>query len=121
MYVYIHRADASGQAVFGQTVNPISTRGADHTHHSTKSPPRIFRPCDGPDTYILTHLIKVFDLNHCLCTYTTFQWAAVFDNFSCLKYFDIVESYVCSNDDKYHIQLDVVMIRAGKKFSVDFK
>ena len=24
--------------VFGQTVNPISTRGADYTHHSTKSP-----------------------------------------------------------------------------------
>ena len=69
----------------------------------------------------LTHLIKVFDLNHGLCTYTTFHWAAVFDNFSCLKYFDNVESYVCSNDDKYHIQLDVVMIRAGKKFSVDFK
>ena len=25
--------------VFGQTVNPISTRGADCTHHSTTSPP----------------------------------------------------------------------------------
>ena len=25
--------------VFGQTVNPISARGADHTHHSTTSPP----------------------------------------------------------------------------------
>ena len=25
--------------VFGQTVNPISTRGADYTHHSTTSPP----------------------------------------------------------------------------------
>ena len=35
--------------VFGQTVNPISTRGADYAHHSTMSPPpRIFRPCDGP-------------------------------------------------------------------------
>ena len=27
--------------VFGQTVNPISTRGADYTHHSTTSPPGI--------------------------------------------------------------------------------
>ena len=34
--------------VFGQTVNPISTRGADYAHHSNTSPPRIFRPCDGP-------------------------------------------------------------------------
>ena len=35
--------------VFDQTVNPISTMGADYTHHSTTSPsPRIFRPCDGP-------------------------------------------------------------------------
>ena len=25
--------------VFVQTVNPISTRGADYTHHSTTSPP----------------------------------------------------------------------------------
>ena len=25
--------------VFGQTVNPISTRGADYTHHITTSPP----------------------------------------------------------------------------------
>ena len=25
--------------VFGQTVNPISTRGADYTHHSTTTPP----------------------------------------------------------------------------------
>jgi hypothetical protein len=49
------RAVASGGAgealappVFDQTVNPISTRGADYTHHSTRSPPRNFRPCDGP-------------------------------------------------------------------------
>ena len=35
--------------VFGQTVNPISTRGADCAHHSTTyKPPRIFRSCDGP-------------------------------------------------------------------------
>ena len=27
--------------VFGQTVNPISTRGADYTYHSTTSPPGI--------------------------------------------------------------------------------
>ena len=25
--------------VFGQTVNPISTRGVDYAHHSTTSPP----------------------------------------------------------------------------------
>ena len=25
--------------VFGQTVNPISTRGADYSHHSNPSPP----------------------------------------------------------------------------------
>jgi hypothetical protein len=27
--------------VFGQTVNPISTRGTEYTRHSTTSPPRI--------------------------------------------------------------------------------
>ena len=42
------RAVASGGAgealappVFGKTVNPISTRGADYTHHITTSPPGI--------------------------------------------------------------------------------
>ena len=40
------RAVASGGArgalaVFGQIVNPISTKGADYTHHSTTSPPGI--------------------------------------------------------------------------------
>ena len=35
--------------VFDPIVNPISTRGADYTYHSTTRPlPRIFRPCDGP-------------------------------------------------------------------------
>ena len=38
------RPVASGGAgghvpVFGRTVNPISTRGADYAHHSTKCPP----------------------------------------------------------------------------------
>ena len=36
--------------VFGRTVNPNSTRGADYARHITMSP-RIFRPCDGPDMY----------------------------------------------------------------------
>ena len=27
--------------VFGQTVNPISTRGADYAHHSNPSPPGV--------------------------------------------------------------------------------
>ena len=37
--------------IFGQTVNPISTRGTDYAHHSTLSPPpRISRPCNGPLT-----------------------------------------------------------------------
>ena len=35
--------------VFCRTVNPISTRGADYAHHSAKSPPPTFKPCDGPD------------------------------------------------------------------------
>ena len=40
-----------GPPIFGRTVNPISTRGADYVHHSTTSlPPQIFRPCDGPDS-----------------------------------------------------------------------
>ena len=41
---------ALAHPMFGRTVNPISTKGADYTHHSTTSPPRIFRPCDGPAT-----------------------------------------------------------------------
>ena len=54
----LNRAVASGGTggalaplVFGQTVNPISTRGADYTHHSTTSPPPEFqtlrRACNG--------------------------------------------------------------------------
>ena len=39
-------------AVFGQTVKPISTMGADYAHHSTTRPPQILRPCDGP-AYLL--------------------------------------------------------------------
>ena len=47
------RAVASGGAlappVFGQTVNPISTKGSDYAHHSNPSPPPDFqtlrRPC----------------------------------------------------------------------------
>ena len=30
---------ASAPPIFGQTVNPIATRGADYAHHSTTSPP----------------------------------------------------------------------------------
>ena len=30
---------ASAPPMFGRTVNPISTRGADYAHHSTSSPP----------------------------------------------------------------------------------
>ena len=33
--------EAPPPPVFGQTVNPISTWGADYTHHSTTSPPGI--------------------------------------------------------------------------------
>ena len=42
-----------------QTVNPISTRGAGYTHHSTTSspPPRIFRPCDGPVQKSIEHFV----------------------------------------------------------------
>ena len=32
-------SQAGGGAVFGKTVNPTSTRGADYAHHSTTSPP----------------------------------------------------------------------------------
>ena len=32
-------AGGLGGLVFGQTVNPISTRGADYAHHSPTSPP----------------------------------------------------------------------------------
>ena len=39
--------------VFGQTVNPISTRGGRLYPPQYYEPPRIFRPCDGPEqTYI---------------------------------------------------------------------
>ena len=34
-----HRRRGAGGASFGQTVNPISTRGADFPHHSNTSPP----------------------------------------------------------------------------------
>ena len=52
-----YRAVASwggGGAVFGRTVNPISTRGADYAHHSTTSPPPPpdFQPLRRP-SYVL--------------------------------------------------------------------
>ena len=38
---------------FGQTVNPISTRGGRLYPPQYYQPPRIFRPCDGPEvTYL---------------------------------------------------------------------
>ena len=53
------RAVTSGGAlahpVLGQTVNPISTRGADYTHHSTTSPPGI--------SDLATGLNSVFAIN----------------------------------------------------------
>ena len=46
---------ASASPVFGQTVNPISTRGADFTHHSTTRPPGI--------SDLATGLNSVFAIN----------------------------------------------------------
>ena len=43
--------EALAPPVFGQTVNPISTRGADYAHHSNPSPPRFSDGCDGPNLY----------------------------------------------------------------------
>ena len=40
---------AKAPPVFGQTVNPISTRGDRLCPPQYYEPPRIFRPCDGPD------------------------------------------------------------------------
>ena len=38
--------------VFGQTVNPILTRGADYIYPlQYYEPPQIFRPCDGPANF----------------------------------------------------------------------
>ena len=39
---------APSPPVFGRTVNPISTVGADYANHSTMSP-QILGPCDGPE------------------------------------------------------------------------
>ena len=42
-------SQAGSPPVFGQTVNPISTMGADYTHYiQYYEPSWIFRPCDGP-------------------------------------------------------------------------
>ena len=39
--------------VFGESVNPISTGGADYAHQSNTRPPQIVRPSDIPvDRYI---------------------------------------------------------------------
>ena len=48
--------------VFGQTVNPISTRGADCAHHSTTSPPPDFQTLRRPCYYVLQqkcHSLKI--------------------------------------------------------------
>ena len=54
----IPRPVASGGAggalappVFGQSVNPISTRGADYAHHSTTSPPGFSNLATGLSLY----------------------------------------------------------------------
>ena len=46
-----------GRGDFSSPSNwPISTRGADYDHHSTTSPPRVFRTCDGPQGALITIL-----------------------------------------------------------------
>ena len=50
----IHRPVVSGVGrppLFDRSVNPISTRRAHYSHPVLRAPPRIFRPCEGPDTY----------------------------------------------------------------------
>ena len=38
--------------------------GADYAHHSTTSPPQIFRPCDGPELSIIIILNFIMSLFH---------------------------------------------------------
>ena len=66
--------------VFGQTVNPISTRGADYAHHSNPSP-RIFRPCDGPAytiyvlwSIVLTFLLLLWHKHFCFYLHVLPSW-----------------------------------------------
>ena len=56
------RKRGAGGAVFGQTVNPISTRRADDAHHSNTSPPppdfqTLRRPCYGGHKYRMHAII----------------------------------------------------------------
>ena len=46
--------------VFGQTVNPISTRGADYTHHNTTSPPGFSDFAMGLMSNKFPHFILIF-------------------------------------------------------------
>ena len=45
--------------IFGQTVNPISTRGADYAHHITTSPPD-FQTLRQPCTVYIIGLICMY-------------------------------------------------------------
>ena len=64
MYCTAGPSQAGGEGalappVFGQTVNPISTRGTDYTHHSTTSPPRISDLATGlPPKIVLTYFFR---------------------------------------------------------------
>ena len=51
--------------VFGRTVNPISTRGADYAHCEVyRVPSRIFRPSDGPDVYSILEFKTNFEMDY---------------------------------------------------------
>ena len=60
--------------VFGQTVNPISTRGADYAHHSNPSP-RIFRSCNSSE-YINCSELSI-QKQKTICVHNMF-WAGSF-------------------------------------------
>ena len=53
-------------SMFGRTVNPISTRGADYAHHSTTSPLKFSDLATAlPWFVILPHNPKIIDLSTC--------------------------------------------------------
>ena len=65
MQLLILRSVVSGGADFGRSVNPISIRGDKLCPPNYYGHPRIFRPSDGPDSYLWIgqHLAHMYNWN----------------------------------------------------------
>ena len=101
--------------VFGQTVNPILTRGADYAHHSNPSP-RIFRSCNSSE-YINCSELSI-QKQKTICVHNMF-WAGSFhvlnwQSINNLSYCGLVAARIRASD-KYLLVCTYQQVKNQKK------